>query len=401
MELKSLCKNADKGNSFVGISYSDSKPSIFFPMSYNIPETNQECQKSIFSLFRTIYISNKYNLSSNYLYDSQDLRNQLPIYSYLWMLNDYLNNGLYSNKDTEYKVNGSGKINWKKTIRSEPYFNDNQAIFLKTITQRQIDKNDIITKIHIKCLNIAYQTIGFIYGNINIPIDDFNYANDYLLSILIKEQYKTFVDRKKHLISEMINILKESSSEMGHNKIKSFGTYNFEAVWEVIISKLFGNEPEISKFYPSSFYIFEESTGYQRMQNSKLRPDTVLNFNDKHFILDAKYYSFELYNNLPNSSDIQKQITYSDFMNTILSDGVDIYNAFVLPYNSKTSKLGPKEIRYIGYGETEWRNMTNKTHDKVSLILLDVHFALEAFSKHQTKLKLDLLTDEIKKSTNH
>jgi hypothetical protein len=397
MTLRSICKNAIDGNSFVGIKYIEGKPEIHFPMSYNIPNENHECQKSIFSLFRTIYISNHYSkesLNGNFI----NPRNEMPIYSYLWLINDYLSNGLYSNRDIVYKKNENGKINWKKTLKSNPLFTDNGAVFINTVTSKHIDINDIISRIQIRCLNIANQTIGFIYGNISVPKDEVMFSNDYLISILRKEQIKTFVDRKKHLVNELINILSDSTYDIEVNRIRTYGTYNFEIVWEQIIDRMFGNISDVSRFYPGTYYILEEPSGYNRVNNSRLRPDTIMDVEQRHFILDAKYYSFQNKQNLPSSSDIQKQITYADYMEKVLADGQEIYNAFIVPYDFNNQETESARIKYIGYGEAEWRNGQKKTHDKISLILLDTRFALDCFSKYQGKVNIDELANEIVKS---
>jgi hypothetical protein len=323
----------------------------------------------------------------------------MPIYSYLWLIHDYLTNGLYSNRDIVYKKNENGKVNWKRTIKSNPLFTESGVVFINTITSKHVDINDIISRIQIRCLNTANQAIGFLYGNIYVPKDDLLFSNDYLISILKKEQIKTFVDQKKHLIKELIYILSDSTFDVEENRIKTYGTYNFAAIWEIIIDKMFGNIADISKFYPGTYYVLAEPNGYNKVKNSRLRPDTIMNVADIHFILDAKYYSFQNNRNLPSSSDIQKQITYADYMEKILSDGQDIYNAFIIPYDFERQAGMSNKIKSIGYGETEWRNGSNKTHDKVSLILLDTRFALDCFSKYQDKVYIEELANQIIKST--
>ena len=55
---------------------------------------------------------------------------EIPFNSFLWIINDYLNNGLYQEIDKKYDKKNHGKINWKKTLNSEHYFSDNNVIFI-------------------------------------------------------------------------------------------------------------------------------------------------------------------------------------------------------------------------------------------------------------------------------
>lgn len=398
MILRSICKNAIDGDSFVGIKYSEGKPEIFFPMSYSIPNDGQELQKAIFSLIRTIYISktcDKDIVNSN----KGNPKTDFPIYAFLWLLNDFLNNGLYSSRDVELRKNSNGKINWKRTLKLNPVFSENGVVFLNIVTTRHVDINDFITKVQIKCLNIANSVIGFIFGNISIPKDDLILSDKYILSVLKKERFNTFVDRKKHLINQLINVLTDTSNDVSINILRTFGTYKFNTVWEQIINKMFGNIDDISKFYPGTYYVLENEYCNKRINNSKLRPDTIMDFDEKHHILDAKYYSFETKNNLPASSDIQKQITYADYMDKVLKDGKKIYNAFIIPYDfSSLKEESLEKIKYIGYGESEWRNGERKSHDRISLIILDMRFALECFSKYRSRINIEILSKEITKN---
>ena len=69
-------------------------------------------------------------------------------------------------------------------------------------------------------------------------------------------------------------------------------------------------------------------------------------YGGKYYVLDAKYYRYGIApvlgtSALPQSSDINKQITYGQFVkNRKTPDGVQVFNAFIMPYNRAKNFFG-------------------------------------------------------------
>lgn len=75
--------------------------------------------------------------------------------------------------------------------------------------------------------------------------------------------------------------------------------------------------------------------------------------------MDSKYYRFGYtkdYNDLPETTSIQKRITYGDYLKRNNKANVkDIRNA-ILQYNMNDNKFNTREmIYYIGYSKAEWK----------------------------------------------
>ena len=88
-----------------------------------------------------------------------------PIYSYDYLIQDYINNGYYKEKEVIYKESNSGKINWNQTIKKEKSFFDNDEIFFFKLFRRKqnVLDNEIITLLHKTCVYESFEKWGFIY----------------------------------------------------------------------------------------------------------------------------------------------------------------------------------------------------------------------------------------------
>jgi hypothetical protein len=200
---------------------------------------------------------------------------------------------------------------------------------------------------------------------------------------VIRENLKTtFNDRTKLLFTAMIAMLKHERAESKNAFF--FGTTHFHTVWENLVDITYGvPNAEKRKYFPPAKWHFVNG----RTEGNKLLPDTIMRLddcdrNDKEiFVLDAKYYSFDLFFNVPSASDINKQITYGEYAKK--KHGKSVYNAFIIPYNFKVDRqgLGTKELElddyfYIGYATME-DTKGNESHEKVLGILIDTRWLIE------------------------
>ena len=116
-----------------------------------------------------------------------------------------------------------------------------------------------------------------------------------------------------------------------------FGTDKFENVWEKLIDKYFG-EPNKEVYFPHAQWT-ERYGKNKGKPASALEPDSIMIYKDKYYVLDAKYYRYGVFpqygsSALPQSSDINKQITYGQFVkNQKAPPGAQVFNAFIMPFN--------------------------------------------------------------------
>lgn len=82
---------------------------------------------------------------------------------------------------------------------------------------------------------------------------------------------------------------------------------------------------------------------------------------------------------LPESSSINKQITYGEFIaeqekfRKKFGENYRVYNAFVMPYNSETGEM----LKNIGISYSDWKT-NKKSYENIQGILLDIKHLMYA-----------------------
>ena len=383
VNLKDVCYVSSNysNDNYVGIKFSDDGVRVYFPMGYEIPSDNSECRRSIIELLKTISIERIINKGDSKYSLNNGKDREVPINSFLWIINDYLNNGLYSDKEKIYVRGKNGKINWKRTLNTKFYVSNNSAIYLDPYVEKNTLEDNIITDIHAYCISVSIDYIGWIFGNIprpnsNIRVDKL----DYYISVLNKELLHSFDDKKKALLMNMKKVLEMCGGEY-KSKLKDIGTNSYEFIWEYMVNSVYGNlDPKM--YFPNSNY---NLIGFEdEIESSSLRPDTVLEVGEDLYILDSKYYKYGITRNpsdLPSTDSIQKQITYGDHAKNSIKKHTQIFNAFIIPYNKSNNKFDlEKNIEYVGFAKSSWRN-SNELYDHISVILIDTKFLIDCYNR--------------------
>lgn len=337
---------------------------------------------------------NKDNLDDlDYLSENTQF-NLLAIIDYL--INDYIENGLYSNNLETHEYNGNGLIDWNKTIQDEFALITNRRV-IYTDFHTMIDEDDVEDYIRILHQNILFQCFSFL-EEISF-LDLLEYPSLYIkkAELLIKDiEYQiraidieirnVFSDRKINLLKAMKYFLQEES-RLESNNLFLYGTRSFAHIWEKSISCVFNNQIDLFKdLLPSPQWTKRES--YRVMPSRTLKPDTVRQINNDFFVVDAKYYKFpfteesKLSTGNPGLGDISKQFLYVEAFRTISTLGSCIYhNSFVLPTaDSVVSNIG--EINFYLF-----------PNDKIELIVFPAKRLFEMYVSRTILTDVEIISD--------
>lgn len=373
----------------VGIEFEKDIINVYFPLGYDIPklsdsrEQRKQEKKAILDIIKTISLCK--NNESEYKYNHNSGKNrEIPIYSYLWILNNYLKNGLYNVMDKKYISSQKGKINWKRTINTKPFFSEDEIVYLNPIAEVNTKEDNIITEIHAICINYCIDKIGWIFGNISKitgyqqTLPDMVYIN-----ILHRELVKTFNDRKKTLLNHLLKILINKSENDEADIKNNMLVDNYHYAWEYMIREVFGNDNEnIKEYFPTITW----SLKYKKGPKPRMRPDTVIKKDNDLYIIDAKYYKYGVLENgnLPGAEDVDKQITYGEFNNYRYNN---VYNAFLMPYNKNENEFNSNlNILDIGNVKSNARIASNgEKYKKIAIILVDTKYLIDCFYKRNKK----------------
>lgn len=380
-----ICNFSDDG--FVGIGFRNNLPFVSFPRGYKLSEGDEEIRRDIIGLINVLRKFSKHQDGDKINSDGSEKTN-FPIFSYQYIIQNFITHGYYTENEIQYLKNNSGKINWKRTIQKiKPQINSKNIIYIDFITKCSVNKSNILTKIHEFCVYESFLKLGWLYFPTKFlpPKPSIKFNKKMFLFELGNALKNTFNNEKKLLFESMINIINNIDENTKiSTKDFQYGVYRFEYVWENLVDYIFGENNKEKYFPRAKWHVINGNL----FETSKLEPDIIMKYNDKIFILDAKYYKFGvtgLIKHLPATSSIQKQITYGDFVNSkkIVEDK-NIYNAFIMPYSASEED---EVLKFVSVGTADWINYSDNSENYkyVLGILLDTKYVMRTYSKHNEK----------------
>lgn len=394
----------EDGDRFVGIKADSDNAVVYFPMGYELPRSDDELRRDIKNLFRvlaTFTTKNDRVLHMDKFSAPQSV--DFPIQAYLNVINWYLdhNGSYYTETEATYKVGTHGKKDWSRTIKSQtPMFQGRSPIYLNTVVRNNTPNlNRLITRIHKYCVHEAFERIGWLYTTNKPELPDLAFEKNMFLVTLNDKYSNTNIDSEKQLFKSMIAMI-EFIDNQTIDKQFYFGTDKFESVWEKLIDKFFG-EPNKDKYFPHALWT-EHYGPNKGKESSALEPDSIMIYNGKYYVLDSKYYRYGVYPELgpqalPQSSDINKQITYGQFVaRRKVSPGTEVFNAFIMPFNMYNNIFG-SVVEYINVAETrgDWIEKP-EIFERVQGIVVDTRYILKNYDgNHDFDKKR--LSEEIEK----
>lgn len=427
-------------DTFVGIRLETNKLNIYLPNLYNIGLNKKntrlgdfggdksQLKKDIFEFLKTLSLATNDDEQGREFSKSTRLSSSAFV-SMRWLIMDFVKNGFYEEFGKKSVKGCSGKINWKKTLKQIPRFLNDDIFFDTLIVDKKIKVSKIISEIYRFCLQLSIDCIGWIWG-INAKVCENNTITPshlgFYISVLKRELVTSFLDSKKEILLHLQNVL--NGVDANSKETFVYGVKSYHTVYEKMIDKMFGNLPNISDYYPEATWHFANG---ETKSASNLRPDTIMQLEgDKacihYYILDAKYYDCKSveYDNHPTTVDIQKQITYGDYVwqkvNGInnesenAKDNADnIRNAFILPCDKETIPDGLKDgeknngigasafkdnLFYLGTAIAKWRK-PQKVYEKIIGLYIDLKFLINNYQDAKYRQCLAYVIERIIKTS--
>lgn len=396
-------------NSFIGLKIIDNQIHFYYPESYHIDTSNYE-RDDLLDLLKTISIAKTCSSDTSNTFDSYINGSESALLSYIWILEDYLNNGFYINSEKCFKTNHNGRINWKRTLQQEPVISGSNVVFANLITEQKIPFENILVETYRYCIKKSATLIGWIYGITPNEFETISNANKMVplyLNAINLEMDNTFDDKKCYRFKHMKNVL-IGLDEISDNNSIVYGVDTYHYVFEQMINKIFGTE-RIEEYYPSFSWFLKYSNKSEKQPGPTIRPDTIMKTDDKKdiYIIDSKFYrcgSLDLSQpiGLPEASSVVKQMVYGSYVKSIYSDS-DVYNVFILPYdakaeNAKAIRESDKTLVYVGSVSSEWKS--NETYTHIHTFLIDLRWVVKIWNKveHHDEIKRlsEMVKDNIK-----
>ena len=387
-----ISSNAD-GDKFVGIKADTDDVKIYFPLGYRFAKDDKSIRRDIRNLMAVLI---KFGNRNEWLIGGEtnlDFDVKFPMYAYMNVLEYYFSvGGYYTETEPIFRIAAKGKADWKKTVKNQkPLWqkipgggNAGQDIFSPvfsdfTVRAAVADANNLITRINRYCVKDALNKIGWLYG-VNAPHEKIEPLNiKTARAALAKKLSAVFDDKKRRLFRSMDRILAVKDT-FADRKNFQFGIEDFAPLWEKLIDIAFGEENK-KQYFPHAEWRLNNGGNFEY---APLIPDTVMRIGNKFYILDAKYYRYGLTgnpNHLPGSADINKQITYGEYVEKNFSPGNDcLFNAFVMPYDKEENPFRFETVAgNIGEALGKWRT-GEKNYERVQGIVLDVKYLMQKYA---------------------
>lgn len=368
-------KVAKTDREFVGIKVSNNKVTITFPIGYEIVEetiktSNREKIKKLYNDVKILMTT--IEKSKNELYGTG--YKEFNFSSAIFIIEDFIKNGLYNKPKNICQKNTNGKINWKRTIlQMQPIYTKGNYIYLQTYNYNICETENKVTEIQKYCLSVSLQILGWLYNFNDIFNEHLHMNKREMIYVLMDELNQTNEDRKKKLLEQMILFINGTETSIIGEEEFEVGTLYFDKIWEGILRKQVYALYQEKNCYPTTYYYIDT-----KIVNSKLLPDITIQNDSRIVIIDAKYYTI---GNLPESSDICKQLFYGQYI-MHKNPKCKITNIFILPQNLQKNSADDKFIN-IGYANAE--HLADK--HRIYTYYLDVKSLLENQSTIKRLLK--------------
>lgn len=355
---------------FVGLYYSAREDVVIagVPKYRRIPDTPQEKSAALeeLSLICQLAARAKRVLPSSPIFDDLfqpfvsrgSFCDTNPYELAVFLMQDYVENGLYMERTRRLRTDGIGHRGWSRTLqRVRPVF-DREPLYVKTVTvQSRRSYSEIITPLHAyavrQCAKLL-QPLG-LFGQLLLPdaadmIEPRENLGQYI-PCLNATMSRTFSERELRLLRAL-----RTWCGLGPYHRARFGVTAFERFWEYAAKEYFGNIVQTGSGSPN-YYRLTDSGQYERFSGTgQAIPDILYagmlqSGNCGLAIFDAKYYTphwdwkMNHVYGAPANSDIAKQIQYfHSLRQRYPGEAVQFGNAFLLPCPLKNQMY-----QYVGY----------------------------------------------------
>lgn len=283
----------------------------------------------------------------------------------LFLIQDYYENGVYSNTQDIIENNGSGEILWDKTINDTfTLLSNNRPYYVDLQTRKRITNEfDYFKRLHECILTKASQEMKdadlldlFEITEIDLTderLDEFG-DKEYILYRIENELNIQFNTRKQLILKTIYAYIDHNGNLYDTDCLSMFGTNSFNLVWESICADIMDNQ--LNRQLGTLSLPVPLQTGYDRRQKlidliekpywsatgktakDTLIPDMVAITEEQFIIFDAKYYNAQLEAGItpkgqPGIESVTKQylyqLAYQKFVNE--HGFASVKNCFLMP----------------------------------------------------------------------
>lgn len=336
---------------------------------------------------QVINVVKKYNKShDDFRYQNDELEdisyNRLSMM--LFFVEDYFENGVYSNIQNILQTNGNGEIDWNRTVNEnvailkdgKPYYTDLQTKYKinDLFDYFRLLHEYIITECS-KYLENAGLLELFDLTPVEISdkeLDDFG-DTDLILERITKELNVEFNTQKQKLLQAMHSYISNKNAHTNENYLTLYGTPAYHEIWEEMCAYVFSNKlhkclrdltlpvklnPKYSQNKKLIQLIKKPKWIYKNIHEKEAEGTFILDivtfYHDEFIILDAKYYNLKFtqdkLDGQPGLESITKQYLYELAFRDFIKDHdfKGVKNTFLFPtYDGEIENKGRVKLEIL------------------------------------------------------
>ena len=361
--------------SFVGIHLDESNthPWIYLPHGFPDVQTLSEAElrDAISTLLRVLSKDYRNNRYKDHKEQKDRITSGFPFDSYRYIIQDYQNFGYLKESERLESRHGCGRNDWRKTInKSPPLWTEQGAVHLFPIKVKTVRSHQYLMEIQKYCLSVSLRNLGWLYGI--QPKKGFqtwsNVEMTKAINAIQTRRLSVFSERLTVLLKHLLIVLNFQSnlspSDVQRNMAGAVNSMN--VVWEHMVESVFGSGKH-GNYQPTAVWKLASGEFFLKkpLELDTIRWDTNKLGNKICTVVDAKYYPP---GRLPNTSDINKQITYAEWVRK--QDDIQgpdqVQNIFILP-----ASLSPSVAEYEGYATMGILEDETKPYHRIHAIRVD------------------------------
>ncbi|HFI0162399.1 TPA: LlaJI family restriction endonuclease [Streptococcus suis] len=359
---------------FVGLIIVKSYILYSFPKYIEVNPKRNPTDNQKFEFKQIIKVIEKYSKSTREqaIYSLNDIDESVAygdLSICLYLLEDYFQNGLYSNQHSIVEINGDGEILWDKTVNeSFAFFSDNRPVYTDYFNRRSVVEDDnFIKKLHEVVLSRISETLE-LYGLLGLlDLTSTNFTDDrltdlgdvdYILYMIESELSQVFNTRKQLLLRALYSYVSQKYEAERDEYASLFGTNSFHSIWEkacanVLNDKLdatiggLGLNPTGKNInYTTKIKNIINKPKWSRnpkdiFETTTLIPDIITVVDNRLLILDGKYYNLRFstksIDGNPGVGDVTKQFLYAlAYRELAYENNLQIVNYFLMPTENES-----------------------------------------------------------------
>ncbi|MBK5897901.1 LlaJI family restriction endonuclease [Catonella massiliensis] len=304
----------------------------------------------------------------------------------LFLLQDYFENGVYTNTEDIIECNGSGEILWDKTINETfTLLSENRPYYTELQTRKRVTNDfDYFKRLHECVVTMASKELQdaellnlFEMSGIDLTdeeLEDFG-DKEYILYRIENELNTQFNTRKQLVLKTMYAYIDRRGSLCDTDCLSLFGTNSFNLVWEKVCADIMDNQLDVALGALKLPVPLKD--GYNRRQKlieliekplwtltGKCAKDTLIpdlisickvSGQYQFIIFDAKYYNAHLEKGIaptdqPGIESVTKQYLYQLAYQKFIDEHefASVKNCFLLPTeNSEIEDKGEVRMQML------------------------------------------------------